>query len=582
MNPLNDQSCGRVRALALLGLMLAGCGGGGGAGTPPITPPITPPPTPPVTSPAPAPSTPPTPAAPMTAAYAEGTRLQYLSSTINSSASSSGTSRRENVALLTVTLGAARFIEGRRLHPVQVQRWTPEAGIEDDVSALRWKFVGSADGGLQGSLDGATVQTLYGPGAQTVRGWLQRFDPAVPPTAQPRVQQGRYATLSGIGLAYSKSGGGCQVVNNMTFCQDQSSRFSQLELFRNGIGSIGSRVETGLSSIGGGVATVSSSVGTVELVASTLAPADGGPLPDFRSSPGSTLPNGRPGAAASLVDGRVHVFGAGTTGASAGVIALDAATGRWNQTAGLALQDQRLRGATQPDLQPINLAGFRALDAGFGSILLVRAGAPVHRYRLGEGWVYDGPGYYTLAHGGDKAPAGTVWDAAVWARSDGTRQALLMVSTSATAGAHGFDIYRYSIAQNSWSRLLSLTSPTAAPRLAVVGDRLVLTLENRGIVTCTLPGGPCVQTPNVLATARSGAQLAVLGDRVLVFGGRDTEGQVLADVESLDPASRSSRALPPLMAARSGFAALPEGARVHLIGGSFDGRDARGVEIYTP
>ena len=80
---------------------------------------------------------------------------------------------------------------------------------------------------------------------------------------------------------------------------------------------------------------------------------------------------------------------------------------------------------------------------------------------------------------------------------------------------------------------------------------------------------PDMRFPRALAAA------AVVGGKVLVFGGHDQDD--LATVEEYDPETRAWRDLPPMPVARSGGVAVaiagPSGPLVYLVGGSVGGDD---------
>jgi hypothetical protein len=90
--------------------------------------------------------------------------------------------------------------------------------------------------------------------------------------------------------------------------------------------------------------------------------------------------------------------------------------------------------------------------------------------------------------------------------------------------------------------------------------------------------------PDVLATPRVGAAVAVAGGLVVVAGGTDGAGAVVGTAEVFDAATLAPRAVVPMVVPRTGAVARPlDSGQVLIVGG----RDALGapvatVELFTP
>jgi len=83
-----------------------------------------------------------------------------------------------------------------------------------------------------------------------------------------------------------------------------------------------------------------------------------------------------------------------------------------------------------------------------------------------------------------------------------------------------------------------------------------------------------------LPTARGSLGAAVLGDSVLVLGGRDGSDRVLTDVLRLDPVSGTWLPMPGLNAARESFAVAVVDGAVFVIGGRGSDRVLGSVEVF--
>ena len=90
--------------------------------------------------------------------------------------------------------------------------------------------------------------------------------------------------------------------------------------------------------------------------------------------------------------------------------------------------------------------------------------------------------------------------------------------------------------------------------------------------------------PGVLATPRTEAAVAATGSHVVIAGGRDGTGQVLADAEVLDADTLERIAVLPLRVPRAGAAARSLGNGQILIGGGVDaaGAPIATLELFTP
>jgi hypothetical protein len=136
-------------------VLLNACGGGGGDAPPPPGPG-------PAPSPAPVPTPPPGPAFtgfsfPLTTGAFWEYRWDYFSE----SRSSAGTSTERDTGRAWVVLGQPATIAGVPMYAVQVYGKTQPNGSGSRLFAPRWKYLGLNGGKLQGSMDGASVTTLF-------------------------------------------------------------------------------------------------------------------------------------------------------------------------------------------------------------------------------------------------------------------------------------------------------------------------------------------------------------------------------------------------------------------------------------
>jgi hypothetical protein len=498
------------------------------------------------------------------------------------SVAGSSHSSSQSQSLFSMTLGAPQQIAGVTLYAVSATRYTAAKGVQPDATTVRWKYLGSTSDGIVGSIDGKSVVTLYGSDGAVVEGLFGSFDTGRAPQLQNTAIANVYGQLDTLAISASASEGGCRVIGDTTVCDDFSSSTSQTEYFANGVGAAGFDLKSDYSSSGGGFQTVSSSKSHMQLVRSSLKPADGTALPDFRSTPASaTLPAPLNSAAVAVQSGKVYAFGGGVAGATPlGVTAFKPDDSRWFTAGPAPLEDHRLRGAKQPDLVPLDFTGWEAQPFGSDTIMLLKQNAgQMYRFRPSDGsWYYDAAGYYSGLHDGH-TPFGVEGSSASWTDANGVAHLVLVTAASPTgSGAQwNLDVQEYAGATGTWSARANATAGSNSIRSAVIGEHLYLVPADQTLIDCTLSANMCVSRGKVFAVARSKPQVVVAAGKLYLMGGQGADGR-LRDVEVFDPTTGLAVLLPPLLSARGGFAAAALSDGIHVFGG--DG--ALGVEIYRP
>ncbi|MEZ4399568.1 MAG: hypothetical protein R3B06_06100 [Kofleriaceae bacterium] len=126
-------------------------------------------------------------------------------------------------------------------------------------------------------------------------------------------------------------------------------------------------------------------------------------------------------------------------------------------------------------------------------------------------------------------------------------------------------------------------APTADGRVVVVGGASGGVPLASGLVIS--PATHLVtELPALLATPRTDAAIALAGGVLVVAGGIDAGGAVLADAELFDATTLAPRGVVPLVMARAGAVARPlDTGQVLLVGGVDAGGQPVGtVELFTP
>ena len=160
------------------------------------------------------------------------------------------------VGRFRITLGPSVVIGGETAYPLIITG-------ESQTFAPRWTHVAiGSDGSLLGSTDGVGLTTVYD--AQTDQwfggGFFVEFGPTEQVSFSGGTFDGNYNTLSALVAAHSTSSGGCEQILGITFCDDESTSFSEREFYKIGVGPIGYSLDTSFSSSGGGFFTSSQKV----------------------------------------------------------------------------------------------------------------------------------------------------------------------------------------------------------------------------------------------------------------------------------------------------------------------------------
>ena len=143
--------------------------------------------------------------------------------------------------------------------------------------APRWTHVAvGSDGSLLGSTDGAGLGKIYDAASDAWVGGGMFVDFGQDSMAVSVGRfEGAYNDVAAIVAGRSSEKARCEQILGIDFCSDTATSFSEKEFYKEGIGPIGFAQHQHYSSDGGGFTTATTIDKTVELIETSLRPADG-------------------------------------------------------------------------------------------------------------------------------------------------------------------------------------------------------------------------------------------------------------------------------------------------------------------
>jgi len=555
----------------VVGAALAACGGGGGGdgGSAPAAPA-------PAggggggTPPAPGPTRP----LNVTLKQADYLEFFWYSSDVRFRQDTGGTAKVTS-GRFKVTLGASVLIQGQAAFPLAV---TGSAG----EFAPRWTHIAvGSDGSLLGSTDGAGLTKIYDAASGSWVGGGMFIDFGQNPmTVAVGRFKGAYNDVAAIVAGRSSEKARCEQILGLTFCSNTSTKFSEREFYKEGIGPIGFAQHQEYSSDGGGFTTATTIDKTVELIETSLRPTDGSVFVRPPWDEMAPLATPRRQHAAVVLDGKIWVLGGfGKNGQLASVEIYDPATNKWS-------------------------AG-PAMPKAFGVLSAVTIGTRIFVLTTSNEILrYDGTTWTTI----QKAPAGyTTIPFADWAYfSDPTFGDIVVGASFALPTTPQIGVLAYQPSGNQWlfgvpqtgvSRYLRLTVETVGNSMFVIGgfgptpDGL---FNNSGALDDVLTYNLLTDTwgaARTLKRARDNHASIALNGKIYVVGGNPVTcdpfdkcsfGVAYREVEVFDPATGKSSDVPPMFQPRKNASAVALNGLIYVIGGT-DGTDTLGsMERLTP
>ncbi|CAN5192383.1 hypothetical protein BH10PSE17_BH10PSE17_18790 [soil metagenome] len=546
----------RLASVITLAVM-AGCGGGGGGGDDTSA---TPAPAPGAPAPAPAPTLV-LPA--VTATLATGTSFEYLVTTKTAYAGPGTNTSDTDSGIFRVTLGAPTKVAGVDGFAVKVSGDTAIGG-----RTPKWIFLAIAGQKWLASTDGQNLTTLYDPTtASGSAGFFMDLPAARAVKVAAKRFAGDYNQYDALAFSDGATDGGCTLILSVQVCSQTSTSFGRSEYLLDGIGPVAYSYSSSVSFSGStpGVATNST---RIELIGTSLKPANGMAIAAPPWSSTASLPTPRAGAVAAGIGGKVYLYGGTSTDAGFSptrVDAYDPATATWSAL----------------PAAPVPLDGWAGTTVGTRAAL----------FKGNQGYLHDpASGAWTALPA--RANANTVLSVSPWTHSDGSIDALV-VTTGPTAAS--YDVWQFAVATNAWQLLGNLNATNANEFVtAAVGDKLYFiggypspTGLGIGAVTELDLAAKSYRTlPGVSIGARFASAIAV-GTKVYVIGGRTSPSSgtppPTAVAQVLDTAALKVTALPSIRHARYQAAMTAIGGKLYLLGGlTTPTTMLDGGEVYNP
>ena len=550
----------RVGLALVASCVLVSCGGGGGGGGGGSTPAPAP------GTPAPI-ATPPAAGISVSATPQQGSYWEFAVNTeTNSFAQGSSPTASTDFGIFRVTLGAPMTIGGATVHPVSVSGTTT---VGNTNYRPRWTHIGFRNGSVVGSTDGATLQSIYDATTATAlsRGFFITFGATESVTPTIGSIAGEYNTFTAVRAAHSTSSGGCETILGIVLCNDSSTSFSEQEFYADGVGPIGYERNISFSSSGGNFFTSTQIRHTIEIVGSSLTPADGStirPAPWLELAP---MPTARTQLTASTFNNEIYVFG-GVGPGSANLSTVDIynpATDTWRS--GVSA--------------PVGLAFYKAQTVD-NRTYLFNASVPVR--------IFD-HATNTWSTGATAAFADAYFEPDVWRDTVQGRTFIFVVTAKLFTN---LSVHAYEPASNQW--FVGAALPTTDHRhfsARVIGDALYLTAGFRQSLNTAFNGTyrfnflSNTWTTTGLGTlqiARYNTAAAVLNGSMYLLGGNKVDQSILRDMEAYNVSTGTWSTQPKMLRARRMHAAVALNGKIYVLGGDNDGDStplAR-MDVYTP
>jgi len=537
----------------LIVVLFAGCGGGGG-GTPPADG-GTPQGGGGTTTTGPG----------LSAALQQGTYWEFFWTTESTnSAMGSPTTYRTDSARFTVTLGAAVTIQGAQVYPLIITGQTGTAGTDFKP---RWTHVGYSNGALIGSTNGSSLQAILDASKTSMTGgggFIALFDTVETVGINSGTFTGNYNSLNGIVVSHGTSKGGCETILGYTLCSDTQTTFSETEYYKDGVGPLGLKRSMGYSSIGGGFYSDSLITHVVELIGTSLIPADGSTIKRPPWNEIAPLNAPRKNHMAAVYNGKIYVFGGVTSSGTftSSVEIYNPGNDTW--TAGAPI--------------PVTMINAVAKTVSSKIYLIPTSGTPIR--------IYD-PNLNSWSTGATMAFNDPSVDGDVW--SDATGTYIVNVTPNMGSFSNVLKVYAYRPSDNSLWYGADLTPYTDHRwgAVTIVGNNMYVIggYRNSSVYGNTLRYDLSTDTwsqgVGALNVARYSAKAVTFNGEAVVLGGEDVVKE-LRDVEAYSETSHTWRKLPSMLKARSHFGAVIMNGKIYVIGGTAGGTTFGNVEVYTP
>ena len=500
----------------------------------------------------------------ITASFKQGTFWEFLwSIESTTSAMGSAPSYSTDSGRYIVTLGVPVTIQNVQVYPLSVTGSTGKAPTDFKP---RWTHIGVSNGMLVGSTDGINIASILDASKSTMTGggFITRFSATETIKVSTGNFSGNYNQLSSINASHSSSDGGCETILGSTICSDSQTTFSETEYYKDGIGPLGLKRSMSYSSSGGGFYSDHSITHVVELIGTSLIPADGTTFKPPPWSEVAPLRTPRSGHIAAEYNNKIYLFGGGTTS----VEVYDPVSNTW------------AAGATMPDSSSYAVAK----TIGSKIYLMPTSANPV--------LIYD-PGLNTWSRGaietslsGDPSMGGDVW-------TGGTPVDTYILTVTPNGYNKGMlKIFAYRAGNNTLLYGNDLTSYTDHRwgAVTVVGNSLYLIGGYRqdlsqkvfdNTLRYDISAKIWTQGVGKLNVPRYEAKAVNFNGEAVVLGG-ETVVKELSDVEAYSETTKTWRKLSSMLKARSHFAAVVLNGKIYAIGGMSGGNKLNNVEVYSP
>lgn len=499
----------------------------------------------------------------MTASLQQGSSWEFFWTIEQTTfAQPSTTTYDTNSGRFSVTLGSPVTIQGTQAYPLV---FTGSTGTADKDFKPRWTHLAYANGVLLGSTNGSTLQTILDASktSMTGGGFFVQFGATESVGINSGTFTGNYNTLSGIVVSHSTSEGGCETILGTTICSDSQTTFSETEYYKDGVGPLGMKRSMSYTSSGGGFYTSTQITHVVELIGTSLIPADGSTIKQPPWNEVAPLITPRKNHMAAVYNGKIYVFGGVTSSGTftTSVEIYDPVANTWS--AGTSM--------------PVTMIDAVAKTVGSKIYLIPTSGTPIR--------IYD-PNLNSWSTGASMAFNDPSADGDVWSDSSGTYIVIVTPSTNM------LKVYAYRPSDNSLWYGIDLTPYTDHRwgAVTIVGNNLYVIGGYRQYLTSVVYGntlrydlstGTWYQGVGALNAARYSAKAVTFNGEAVVLGGEDVVKE-LRDVEAYSETTKTWRKLPSMLKARSHFAAVVMNGNIYVIGGTSGGNTFGNVEVYTP
>jgi len=472
-----------------------------------------------------------------------------------------------SVGTFRITLGASVTIDSQTAYPINI---TGETG-DGTINFFRnWTHLAlGSDGSLLGSMDGVSLQVVFN--AQTDNwvggGFFIEFDDTENINFTSGTFMGNYNQLNAFIAAHEENSGGCEVVLGQTFCDDESTTFSEKEYYKDGIGPIGYILNITYSSSGGGFYTSTTIERTVELINTSFSAADGSTFnpPPWEEIAELNTPRYR--HTAVVLDEKIYVLGGldknGTTLTSVEIY--DPNINSWSF--GTPIPATTYCATAEVIDNKIYLISCVENE-------VVRIFDPNTGWSSGTGTPYDDPSHDSVTYND-----ATFGDTIAIITPDGALNSRLYVFAYQPSGDQWLTGNPLTTSDCRWFTV-NLISNT----LYVTGGYVASTSTafNRAR-RYDLSTDTWLSNTGAMNLARYDHASVVLDGEIFILGGRGSAGgRIFNEVEAYDPATNTWTEITPMFQPRKEFDAVVLNGLLYAIGGSAGDEVTGKVERFTP